>query len=321
MTAAAAGELPARHQSRHRLTGAGGTVLGLLLAVLPLTFAGAGPLASASSILVVLAVAAVMVVGVVWPSLAVRRATVEVRSPADATVGEAVPLTVTVRGGVPGLELRVLDPSGPWHRLPDGEPAVVDHVARQRGVFQHLRVEVRTTVPLGLFSAQRVFLLQLPSLVAVAPVPLSVDWRPGPAPVDGRARAGGLAAPAGDLVRTVRPYAAGDPLRLVHWPSTARTGALVVRELEPPAPQGQAVVLDLTDLGERADEAAAYALGACAAVLGAGGALVLCTHDLLDGPVATEVRSLLAARRRIAAAITGPPGAPPARWPLVEIGR
>lgn len=320
MTVAEGDPLPPP-RSRHRLTGAGGVVLGLVLAVLPLTVLGAGPLASAASILVVVAISVVLVVGVVWPTVAIRRVSIEARSPTDAVVGATVTVAVTVHGDVAGLEARVLDPSGDWLRVPTGRAAEFDHVARQRGVFSVLRVEVRTAAPLGVFAAGRVHWVGLPAPVSVAPVPLSVDWKPGSAPVEGRTRLDGHALSAGELVRTVRPYAAGDPLRLVHWSSTARTGELVVRELEPPSPLGQAVVLDLSDLDERVDDAAAYALGACDAVLGSGGVLVLCTHEVGVGAVADEVPSQLAARRRIAAAVPGVPGRPPDGWPLVEIGR
>jgi uncharacterized protein (DUF58 family) len=121
-------------------------------------------------------------------------------------------------------------------------------------------------------------------------------------------------------VRSVRPYAAGDPAHLVHWPSTARTGTLVVRELEPPAPVGQAIVIDLRDLGRDRERAAAYAMGAAWAVLSAGGALVLCTAEA-GGPVSALVRSHLDAGRRLARAVEGEPGTPPNGWPVVEIGR
>jgi uncharacterized protein (DUF58 family) len=106
----------------------------------------------------------------------------------------------------------------------------------------------------------------------------------------------------------------------VHWPSTARTGTVVVRELEPPVPVGQAVVLDLRDLGPDTERAAAYALGAAWAVLGSGGELVMCTAEVF-GPVAARVRSPLEANRRIARAVPGEPAVPPDGWPVVEIGR
>lgn len=324
MTAAsegvASGDLRRRPVARHRLTGTGLTMLVLTGSTLPLVLGGSGGMGSAAAILVVLSLAVTVIVGVAWPTIAVRRCRVEARTGPDGTVGQATPLTVTTTGDVADLEARVLDPEGPWFRPVDGVAVDVDHVAERRGLFDHVRVEVRTAAPLGLFSARRVHLVAMPSPIAVAPVPLAVDWRPGPAPLDGRVQAAARTVPSGDLVRSVRPYATGDPARLVHWPSTARTGALVVRELEPPSPLGQVVVLDLTGLGDRAEEAAAYALGACLAVLDAGGTLVLCTHEA-SGPVAAETPSRLAARRRIAAALPGRPGAAPEGWPLVEIGR
>lgn len=319
MTVEATGA-PPRSTARHRLTASGTVVLLLVGIALPATFTGSGPMASAAAILVVLALIVLLVVGVTWPTLAIRSFSVAASAPPDATVGDRVRLTVRTGGGLAGAEIRILDPVGPWQRAVDGVEVAVDHRADRRGVFSMLRCEVRTTVPLGLFSAQRIHWVALPTPIFVAPAPLAVDWRPGYAPVDGRDREGGRALPSGDLVRSVRPYAAGDPVRLVHWPTTARTGDLVVRELEPPTPLGQVVLVDLTGLDERADEAAAYALGACLAVLDAGGVLVLCTAEE-TGPNADEVPSRLVARRRLAAAVAGPPGPVPEGWPLVEIGR
>ena len=311
-----------RHRpvAHHSLTRSGQVALVITLCTVPLAIGASGPMSSASAILVVLAIAVVVVVSVVWPTIAVRSCRVEARTPSDATVGDTVDLSVTVRGNVAGVEVRVLDPPGPWLRAEDGVESKVGHIASRRGVFDHVRVEVRTTVPLGLFSAQRVMWLDLPSPIHVAPVPLAVDWRPGDAPLEGRARTGGQIVPSGDLVRAVRPYVAGDPVRLVHWPTTARTGDVVVRELEPPVPLGQVVLVDLSGLEERTEQAASYALGACLAVLDAGGILVLCTAEA-DGPVTEEVPSKLVARRRLAAAVAGTPGTAPAGWPLVEIGR
>lgn len=313
-------DLRRRPAARHRLTRTGTVMLVLTGTGMPVVLGGTGPMGSAAAILVVLAVSITVIVGVVWPTVAIRRCRVAARAVPDGVVGQVTPLTVTTTGDVADLHVRVLDPTGPWFRARDGVAVQVDHLAEQRGLFDHVRIEARTAAPLGLFSAGRVLLVSMPTTIAVAPVPLSVDWRPGQAPVEGAVRLGGSLTPSGDLVRTVRPYATGDPARLVHWPSSARTGDLVVRELEPPTPIGQVVVLDLTGLDERAEEAAAYALGACMAVLDAGGVLVLCTCEA-GGSVVAEVPGRLAARRRIAAAVPGPPGRAPAGWPLVEIGR
>ncbi len=93
-----------------------------------------------------------------------------------------------------------------------------------------------------------------------------------------------------------------------------------MRELEPPAPVGQALVVDLRNLGHERERAASYALGAALAVLKAGGELVLCTAEA-DRPTTGRVRAPIDAGRRLARAVEGEPGTPPAGWPVVEIGR
>jgi uncharacterized protein (DUF58 family) len=262
---------------------------------------------------------AVLVIGIVAPLVLVRRLAVGASSPRDAVVGEVVPITVMLSGRVAGLEVRALDPTGPWHRA--GAPGTGDlgHIADRRGLFQAVRLEVRVSAPLGVLAAHRVHEVVLPHAVEVAPRPLAVTWLPTPAPLEGGATDRSLPARSGDLVRSVRPYVSGDPSHLVHWPSSARTGELVVRELEPPVPTGQAVVVDLRDLGSQTEQAASYALGACRAVLAAGGRLQLATCEA-GGPVVGEVRTVLDAGRRLARAVPGPPASPPEGWPVVEIG-
>ena len=51
----------------------------------------------------------------------------------------------------------------------------------------------------------------------------------------------------------IRDYQDGEPLRAVHWPSTARRGELMVRELEDPARDEVAVLLDADAAGNVGD--------------------------------------------------------------------
>lgn len=299
-----------------RLTGTGA----LLLAAVVFVILSPPRVADHELVTVVWAtLLAVLVIGIVAPLVLVRQVRVTVSSPRDATVGEQVPLSVVLTGRGAGVELRTLDPTGPWHRADAPGDGVLPHLADRRGLFGALRLEVRVTAPLGILAAHRVHDLALPYAVEVAPPSLPVTWLPAPAPVDGGSSDRVLPSLTGDLVRSVRPYVSGDPSHLVHWPSSARLGQLVVRELEPPAPVGQAVVLDLRDLGPDTERAAAYALGACRAVLAAGGRLSLATCEA-SGPVVGEVRTPLDAGRRLARAVPGPPAAPPEGWPVVEIG-
>jgi uncharacterized protein (DUF58 family) len=300
-----------------RLTGLGGGVVVLLVLGLQLARS-----ATDRQVLVLLwaALLVAFVIGLVWPLVAVRRITVTASSPRDLMVGETARIDLTIAGARTPCEVRALDPTGPWHRAVAPVDGVVEHLADRRGLFQVLRLEVRVTAPLGMVGARRVHALVLPHAVEVAPRPLQVDWLPAPAPLEGSGDGGNGLQSSGDLVRSVRPYVAGDPAHLVHWPSTARTGSLVVRELDPPVPVGQAVVVDLRGLGVDTERAAAYALGAAWAVLAAGGELVLCTAEA-EGPVTGRVRTRIDANRRIARAVPGDPGAAPDGWPVVEIGR
>ena len=305
-----------------RVGGSRLTALGAILVVAIVVCVATPPPSLDRQILVLIwaGMVTVAVIGSVWPLVTVRRVQFAVRSPRDATVGDEVRLEVTVRGSRSACEIRALDPTGPWHKVRGGTAGTLLHLADRRGVFREVRIEVRTTAPLGVLAAHRVVGVDLGHPVDVAPRAMAVDWVPAPAPLEDGVADLALAALGGDLVRSVRPYAAGDPAHLVHWPSTARTGSLVVRELEPPAPIGQAVVVDLRDLGPDKERAASYALGAAWAVLGAGGQLVLCTSEV-GGPVTGRVRSRLEAGRRLARAVAAEPGAPPEGWPVVEIGR
>lgn len=302
------------------------TPLGVgLLAVLLL--AVSGPMTSSTARLagpafgvVWVAFAAVEVIGVIAPLVLARRLKVSASSPRDGVVGETIDVTVTIDGLAAEVEVRVLDPTGEWLRVRPGVPSTFPHLADRRGLFPILRVEVRVTAPLGVLAVNRVHELTLPWSVEIAPRSMRVDWKPTASQADGGAHPASLPSPTGDLVRSVRPYVPGDPRHLVHWPSTARTGELVVRELDAPSPVRQAVVVDLTWLGDRTEAAASYALGACLAVLAAGGQLLVATHEEAAGPVVGIVRHPVDAGRRLARAVPGVPGVPPPGWPVVEIG-
>jgi uncharacterized protein (DUF58 family) len=53
-----------------------------------------------------------------------------------------------------------------------------------------------------------------------------------------------LRRPTGFEIHAVRDYAPGEPLRAVHWPSTARRGKLMVKELDDAPRDDLAIVLD-----------------------------------------------------------------------------
>ncbi len=107
---------------------------------------------------------------------------------------------------------------------------------QHRGVYQWQSITLRTGAPLGLFWSRR--LHAVPVKVLVYPRVLSLPRCPlldeiGPSarqiqlqqvPISQQGQEGST--------RSLRPYRTGDPMRLVHWRSSARYSELRIRELE-----------------------------------------------------------------------------------------
>jgi uncharacterized protein (DUF58 family) len=117
----------------------------------------------------------------------------------------------------------------------------------------------------------------------------------------------------------VRDYVDGDPIRLVHWPSTARTGSVMVRELEGPEQPRLLVVVDLRGAASEAELAASRAAGLAIAAIQAGVRVDLATAEA-DGPVTGIVRTPTEVGRRLARATDGAPTPPPTA-PGVDVRR
>jgi uncharacterized protein (DUF58 family) len=253
-------------------------------------------------------------IGIVWPIISIARLRVSVVSPTDATVGDVVVLHVQVHGRAPRVDIRALDPPGTWWRTSAPASGTLPHAAVRRGVFGSVRIQVRTSAPLGVFVRTRTLRVDLGAPITVAPRPTvaSAVLRPVP---DERVSSGvaEFSRGGGDTVRSVRPYAPGDPARLVHWPTSARRGEIVVREHEPPPAQGVALVVDLR--GPRPEATASLAAGIGAATLAAGG-VVWCGTDERGITVGETVANARELGRRLARAGPGAPALPPEGWPV-----
>ena len=277
-----------------------------------------------------LAVVIVLLVGLLWPVASVAGLRCEARLDAtDLEVGESCRLTLAVRGGLPPVQLTVRCWDGPKLAHDGAREAQLTLVATRRGVVRSLEIEAASTAPFGVALARRVLRCELPRPVHVGPRPVAASAQAGAVTDTGPRAVTRGASRRGDEVRSVRPYHPGDPSHLVHWPSTARAGELMIRELEPPTELGIALVLDLPGQPENAgataaapDEAVELAVsraaGRALAVMGAGGLVVLCTCGP-DGPITREVGSRLDLSRRLAAAVPGASGTPPEGWPVEVI--
>lgn len=114
----------------------------------------------------------------------------------------------------------------------------------KRGIVTVGPMQVAMSDPFGLSStrnpaAPSVEVTVLPRVDDIPPLPRSV----GPDP-DGSAETGSLGR-SGEDFAALRPYIVGDDLRRVHWPSSARTGDLLVRQHDIPWQGRVCVVLDL----------------------------------------------------------------------------
>lgn len=251
-------------------------------------------------------VAGSLVVALAAPALAVARTVISVVMPRDATVGRPLAVRLGVPAGGSGLKVRLVDPPGSWTAVdPPAEGEVLVTPVR-RGVFGEVDVEVRSAGPLGLVWWRRRLRIQLVAPLEVAPRPLVMS-------VAETARAGGSGPDAAfrgrvghELVRSVRDYAAGDPLRLVHWPATARAGTLVVKELEDPELPRLAIVVDLRGSAAATEETASRAVGLAQAALRDGVPVTLLTVER-DGPSVGPVTTAVEAGRRLARAVAGEP--------------
>jgi uncharacterized protein (DUF58 family) len=257
------------------------------------------------------------VTGIVWPILALARLDVSAIAPTDATVGDALELRITITGRASRLDIRALDPPGVWWRTAAPAEGRLPHTATRRGVFRSVRVQLRTSAPLGVFVRTRTVRVRLPAPILVAPRPSVASAMLQPIPDERFSSASPLLVRGGgDTVRAVRSYAPGDPARLVHWPTSARRGEIVVREYEPPPALGIALVVDLR--GTIPEVAASLAAGIGTATLAAGGVVWCGTFE--DGKplgeIGTDARAL---GRRLARAAPGPPPAPPDHWPTEAV--
>ncbi|NEQ96200.1 MAG: DUF58 domain-containing protein [Cyanothece sp. SIO2G6] len=112
---------------------------------------------------------------------------------------------------------------------------VYSHQTTQRGVYGWNQVQFRTAAPLGLFWCRRSQMAEAQAVVY--PQILRLNRCPildeiGDTPhvhIEQYARSNQSHE---GFTRALRPYRWGDPIRLVHWRTSARYGELRVRELE-----------------------------------------------------------------------------------------
>jgi uncharacterized protein (DUF58 family) len=105
-------------------------------------------------------------------------------------------------------------------------------ICTRRGLFTLGPTTLRSGDPLGLCSLEiqqpnSTILLVLPPVLPLPPIEIAAGGRTG----EGR-RPRRSAMETTVSVETVREYAPGDPLKAIHWPTSAKKDALFVRQFE-----------------------------------------------------------------------------------------
>jgi uncharacterized protein (DUF58 family) len=265
-------------------------------------------------IVILCALIALLAIAAVWPGLALCGIRAAAATARDGAVGRVLPVTIELTGHARGLQVRVSmhpESRSEWSHADAPCAGQTPLTPARRGVFTDLLVEVRSSSPLGLVGWRRKFRVELVRPLEVAPRPAPMRYEPSRG-ADHEANARPRASATGpEVTRGVREYVDGDPIRLVHWPATARTGSVMVRELEGPQRPRLLVVVDLRGPERDAEIAASRAAGLALAALGRGSLVDLGTVEL-GGARNAGVDSALEVGRRLARAVPGPPSAAPA---------
>jgi uncharacterized protein (DUF58 family) len=255
-------------------------------------------------------VAGTLLLGLLGPAFVLARSRLHITSvPPDGTAGLPVELRVQSSSR---LRVSPVDPpgtasfAGPASTASPPEGDVLTLLPRRRGVFSSISVDVATAAPFGLLWWTRRLHLILPTELHIGPklgpavaIPPRVDDHSGDS---AHRSARDIGEPRG-----VRPYRPGDNRRWVHWPATAHSGELMVREMEGPTAEPVVVAVTLPPDEEGAEVVAERALGTLVALFDIGTSVLLTTMEragLRTGAVADR-RS---AGRRLARAVARGPG-------------
>jgi uncharacterized protein (DUF58 family) len=286
-----------------------------------------------------------------WSSRAVNSLRVGRQFNERAFTGDEVPVRLTVHNRgllpVPWLELSESVPlplqSGRFQRqaLSLGAHEEWHHTyklgCRRRGYYHVGPLTVQTGDLLGLEGRAQLRVEASPMIVYPRVVPLTDLGLPTRSPLVALPAKSPLFEDPSRLMG-VRDYRRGDSPRRIHWPATARTGALVVKQYQPAIARETLICLDMHDEGytpRRRYEATELAIIAAASiashiVLREGLAVGLATEAFdpipeqrrhISLPPRTERAHLMASVLETLARVQLAPDAPITRWLRAESAR
>ncbi|MEX1262473.1 MAG: DUF58 domain-containing protein [Actinomycetota bacterium] len=259
----------------------------------------------------------VVLAGLLMPVRSTRSVVVERRAPADVHQGDQALIDVTVHGSQRttrrGLLVhdRYFEPVDLWVGAVDPRERVeitTIRVARRRGSHESVPVSVRSSAPFGVAERRRrVAVESPPTLVYPVVEQLGSLSFVRPASTTESALHTAPRRGQGPEFLGIREYRPGDSMRHVHWASTARTGVVMVRELEQEQTRRLAIVADVSRDAEAEDDgltpldrvcSAAASIALAALAQGNGACLVTGDHhgdaQVMAGPDERELLQRLA---------------------------
>jgi uncharacterized protein (DUF58 family) len=253
-----------------------------------------------------------VIAGAALPGRMTRGVRVERRTPAEVHQGDGAFVELVVSNPTRGLRAGVvvddtlLSPvSFDVGTLRPGERVELGgvRVAERRGPQEGGTVALRSAAPFGVAERRRpapapASCLVLPKLWPLGKLPFVDATATSERALHSHPRRG-----AGPEYLSVREYRTGDSMRHVHWPSTARTGTVMVREFEEERTRRIAIVVDtVADAGDAwtpldACCSAAASIALAAAADGQGARLLVAGERDVEVAAHEDGRALL---RRLA---------------------
>ncbi len=144
---------------------------------------------------------------------------------------------------------------------------VYQHLATRRGIYRWHEVHLRSAAPLGLFWCRKSFRVDAIALIYPTVLPLQrcplIDQLGQQSSLQFQSKQSASATEG--MTRSLRPYRWGDPMRMIHWRSSARYGELRVRELET-FTSGQEIVIAIDSAATWESDAFEQAVTAAASL-------------------------------------------------------
>ncbi len=224
---------------------------GWLLAIFTICFFGAATNTMAGWLYVLSGVGvALLGVGAILPARSIKSIQIDREAILPVTAGADLEIALIIRNPTPQIQtlfqirdLSSVNGAKPQQTtiesvLPQTEHRwVYRQPTEQRGVYRWEKVALRSGAPIGLFWCQRS--RPVPAIAYVYPQILKLERCPlidgvgaQERQIDRQFTNRHLEAASEGITRSLRPYRYGDPMRSIHWRTSARYGEFQVRELE-----------------------------------------------------------------------------------------